>query len=779
MSEHGFLDELKRRKVVRAGILYAAGVFAVLQVADIVAGPLGLPAWTMPTLVWAGILGFPVVAVIAWARDWPGRAESAIPATRWLPARTLLAAVSLVAVGLIGGWLLRNIARGRAEDSAPASSDGDVIAVAPFTVMGGTELAYLSDGMASLLSPSLDGTAGLRTINAHALLAYRANAAPASIGPAEGEQLAAHFGAGLYVVGSIVASGDSLRIEATLFDRTRTAAAPVSASTVGTADDLFDAVDRLATRLVAERTAVTGSQQTTRVAALATSSAPALRAWLEGERRFRAGSYLPAIEAFRTAIAADTTFALAYYRLSMTEERLAWAEASRISAEAAYRHSARLSPRNRQFLEAVVALRRGSTTLAEQMLRAHVRQYPDDAEAWYQLGEVLFHGEPLRGGSMTAAKAPLESALRNDPGDLGALYHRVRIAVREDDAVQLDSLTSRFYALSPGGERTLELRALQAAGTRDAAAAALVLEEMRRSPDTFLPIALWSVATFGGDPRGAEAIGRLMTGDDRPATVRGAGHVQLAYLALTRGRYGDAIAQLDAAERFGDPDVEAVRAWFAALPFLPAAEASPAAARQRLLAWSGAASAGSPLPSSFFSAHNGVQPILRTYLLGLLSLRSGDQPSARSAGAALEATRGLANAESLARQLATGGSALSSEAAGDDAAALAQLTALRIEGWYELTFVSPFFAGALERFTLTELLYRAGRAEEALGWYEGLAENTVGELVFLGPGLLRIESIHRAAGRIAEADGARRRFETLWQDADPALRQHVLTVWSR
>lgn len=777
-----FLDELKRRKVVRAGIVYAAGVFAVLQVADIVTAPLGLPAWTMRALVWAAMIGFPVVAVVAWARDLPGRAESAGAAARWLPARTVAAAVGLVAVGLIGGWLLRNVAvRGGGDDGTitAAPVDADVIAVAPFAVLGGPELAYLSDGIANLLATSLDGTAGLRTVNAHALLAYRASVALAPIGPEEGERLAAHFGAGLYVVGSIVASGDSLRIEASLFDRTRAGSAPVSASVVGTADELFGAVDGLATRLIAERVAATGSQQTTRVAALTTSSPEALRAWLEGERLFRAGSYLPAIEAFRAAIAADTAFALAYYRLSMTEERLAWAEASRVSAEAAYRHSARLSPRNRQFLEAVVALRRGSTSQAEQMLRAHVRQYPDDAEAWYQLGEVLFHGEPLRGGSLTAAKEPLESALRYDPGDLGALYHRVRIAVREQDAVQLDSLTTRFYALSPAGDRTLELRALQAAGTRDTVAAAAVLEEMKRSPDTFLPIALWSLATFGGDPPGAALVGLLMTGTDRPATVRGAGHVQRAFLALAQGRYGDGIAELDAAERAGDPDVEAVRAWFAALPFVPADIASRASALRRLAAWRGAPTAASPLPSSFFSAHNGVHPILRTYLLGLLALRSGDALPARSAIATLEATRGLANAESLARQLATGLRAFSSLAAGDEAAARAELEALRIEGWYELTFVSPFFAGALERFTLAELLLRAGRADEALGWYRGLAENTVGELVFLGPCLVRIASIQRAAGRIVEADQAQSAFDALWRNADAQFREHLLTTWSR
>lgn len=106
--------------------------------------------------------------------------------------------------------------------------------------------------------------------------------------------------------------------------------------------------------------------------------------------------------------------------------------------------------------------------------------------------------------------------------------------------------------------------------------------------------------------------------------------------------------------------------------------------------------------------------------------------------------------------------------------ALALLSGLRIEGWYELTFVSPFFASSLERFTLAELLVEAGRDAEALGWYQGLRENNVPELVFLGPALLREAAIHRRAGRAADTDRLRARFDDLWSEADPELRQAVL-----
>ena len=145
-------------------------------------------------------------------------------------------------------------------------------------------------------------------------------------------------------------AGDSLRIDATLVNRLDPQAAPVSAKVTAGIDDLFTSVDQLAALLVAEREAGMGSVRT-RVAAITTSSVEALRAYIEGERAFRSGSYLPAVDAFKRAVEADDEFALAYYRLSMTEERLAWAEASQRSAEAAYRHAQRLPTREREFPE--------------------------------------------------------------------------------------------------------------------------------------------------------------------------------------------------------------------------------------------------------------------------------------------------------------------------------------------------------------------------------------------------------------------------------------------
>ncbi len=698
-------------------------------------------------------------------RSVPPARPQKFPRQGWLAA-----AAALGLAGALGLWAIARTGSPALESSQMA------IAVMPFVVAGDEQYEYLSEGIVNLLSTSLDGAGGLRSVNAHALLGYVTDRGGVVADQADG--IADRFGAGLYVLGDIVEAGNRLRITASMFDRNQPTDEPFTATVEGDAEALFELVDQLAARLATERVADSGARLT-RIAALTTSSLPAVKSYLEGERAFRAGQNGEAAAAFQQAVSEDSTFALAFYRLSMVEERLAWAEASQQSAEAAFRHGQRLSARHRRFFEAVLALRRGESSRAEQMFRTIVNTYPDDAEAWYQLGELMFHGNPLRGGSMTAGREPLTNALFYDPGDLNALYHLARIAVADGDSVALDTLTRRFVELSPSGERSPELRALEAFATGDTSTARRIVDELRTSADTYVPIALWSVATFTHSIDGAVEIARVMTAATRPRDVQARGNLYLGLLEMARGRRQAAIAALDEAVHLGDPEAEEMLAWLSALPVFPSTPEELRGARSRLAAWAGAAGASSPRPSAFFSGHNGVHATVREYLLGVLSARVGDTDSARAYADRLDREMADPGPAALARQLAHGLRVQTLVAEGREREALGALDSLRIEGWYQLTFVSPLYSGALERFTLAELLRANGRAGEALGWYGGLGENTLAELVFLGPTLLRRAAILETQGHDEEAQASIAQFDQLWRNADPDVRSWVRATFGR
>jgi hypothetical protein len=113
--------ELKRRKVIRVAVVYAATAFAVLQAADIMLPQMNVPEWAMGLLVALVVFGFPIALVLAWALELtPGglkRTESAPAAqAEQGPAPALLGKRTVFAAGTLGG-------AGR-RASAPAGSCG-------------------------------------------------------------------------------------------------------------------------------------------------------------------------------------------------------------------------------------------------------------------------------------------------------------------------------------------------------------------------------------------------------------------------------------------------------------------------------------------------------------------------------------------------------------------------------------------------------------------------------------------------------------------------------
>jgi hypothetical protein len=60
--------ELKRRKVFRVAVVYAATAFVILQAADIMLPRLGIPDWVNALIVLLVILGFPIAMLLAIGR---------------------------------------------------------------------------------------------------------------------------------------------------------------------------------------------------------------------------------------------------------------------------------------------------------------------------------------------------------------------------------------------------------------------------------------------------------------------------------------------------------------------------------------------------------------------------------------------------------------------------------------------------------------------------------------------------------------------------------------
>jgi DNA-binding SARP family transcriptional activator/tetratricopeptide (TPR) repeat protein len=649
-------------------------------------------------------------------------------------------------------------------DSGPIGGSGEFsatsVAVLPFTVRGGGEVAYLREGVASLLSTKLDGAGGLRGVDSHTLL--RRAGEQEAWDPKEASLLAEHFGAGLHVLGSVMASGGGLHIDAALYE----VGSPqplVRAAVEGVEEELFALVDRLAVELLAAR--LRPPEPALRSAAdLTTHSLPALRAFLAGERERRAFDMNAAAEAYQQAIREDSTFALAHLRLA-TVWSTDRARRSR-AVGSAVRDEQRLSRRDRLLLQVQVAGAAGSAAV-EPLLRRLTSLYPDDAEAWFQLGDVLFHGNPNRGRPLSEAREAFERAAALDPSSREFLEHLIALARHEGRLGDLTSLVERMGESHPQYQENRLLGRLGGADSpsdREGALAEL---------SGLDPIPRLQLLIYTAMDGPAEVLAAVL---ERSAERRLEVHLPhwpdsrrkalSADVAVSLGRLQEGRALLEEMRRLEPSQAVLSEAWWMRAPFANAAPAELARLRQEIAALP---SDASPWPRWDLDVWRQV----RLVLLGILSVRLDDFAAASRYADKIAPLEGQDFHGSLARVGSHTVRALAERAQGRTSDALRLLESVEPEmfGMSAFTPAVPYPDFALQRFLRAELLRELGRDEEALAWYpyHGWSIGLFGGL-YIPLSHLRVAEIHDRRGGTEAAIHHFTPFTLLWRDADPELR---------
>ena len=662
-------------------------------------------------------------------------------------------------------------ADGGAARTAPApSSSPNVVAVFQFAVLGGRELSYLGEGMVDLLSTTLDGAGDLRTVDPRALLAHLAREKHETRDPAQARAVARFFGAGRFLLGSIVQAGGRIRIGATMYDASATARVRVEATGSSEAG-IFDMVDELTRELLHAEGQGPGARLG-KLAARTTTSLPALKAYLRGECELRAGRYFQSLEWFQNAASEDTGFALANYRLSAAAAATADPELAREACQLALQANARLGRHDRVLVDAQHAWLRGAADEAERLYAQALATHPDDVEAWFLLGDVLFHHNPRRGRSISESRQAFERALRYDPEHVSALVHLARLAAFERKPAELDSLVERVLRLSPAGDRALSVRALRAFALGNEIEKARTVTALGRARALAVVIAFTDIVLYAHDLAGSHRLARIVTKLTRAPEAKALCHIVLALLSQARGRQVKASAELIRAASYDAAWALELRALFALLPFRTAPRRDIVAARDALVRWN--ADAAPDNRNQVLASHNGIHAVLRLYLLGATSARLGDAAEAVALADALEHHRDdAARVAGFAAHLGRCIRAQVAHADGRPADALAILGETQPEIWYQLTVTSPFFSGAHDRFLRAEALLALGRHEEALGWYGAIGESSPYELIYLAPALLRQSQINAHLGRHDRAADDAARASMLWAGCDADLRPLV------
>jgi tetratricopeptide (TPR) repeat protein len=762
-----FFFQLRERRVVRATVLYAAVAWAITDVTATVFPILGLAAWTTTLVVALLATAFPFVLILSWMVDITSegiRTAEQVAATPSLGPRFrwwgLVLVIALVST--IGAW--RVFAR---PALAPLLSD-EVIAILPFSVGSSGSLQYLREGMVELLSAKLDGVDGLRAINPQTVVRMVGEAEGGLIDPGAGRALATELGAGWFILGSVVGAGNRASLSASLYRTNAEGEGRASTAQVeGSVDDgFFQVVDALAARLLARRIATGGLPE---AAAVSTGSFAAFREYLAGERSYRLGNHVQARSSFLRAIEADTAFALAYLRVASADGWLPPHDYYRPALAAAHARRARLTPRYREFVEIREAQQR-EDPVALTRLHDFLRRYPDDAEAWLTLGEELFHGNGSRGRSPTEAREALERAAAFDPGNQTYFTHLAEITLAEGRVTEIDSLMDRF------GRRNLNLtlRLWHASAVGDDADRDSLLTRWRE-----VPIGWWAASQIvhnGSDRLLSDLRARV------PAILDTASETSAHSPARLAAAFGKASTVERTLSRFDGNAILALRALLASLPLAPPRSNALEAIRDELSSmdlsrdtgtWLGL---GPPVVS-------GTMPVLRLYLLGLVSGGLGDETAVKQYAAELRKLESdppiVAYAGALAAHLEAE-AALRNGRAMDALSLLDDVDAERISRLHFQSMGggarSDFFPPVRQRFLRAEALAAGSREAEAVDWFVAITHYHTQLL------LPYVPLAHARLGDLLSArdpERAARHYEhflALWRDADPELQPLVTEV---
>ena len=356
--------------------------------------------------------------------------------------------VTLLLLGLVGFYLrtqARDHTLGDPHPTTVGAAPG--VAVLPFAVQD-SALANWREGLVDLVSLDLSGITGLRAVDSRTLLArWREQVTGAEIPElATALEVAERAGARYAVVGSVIANGPELLLTVGVHEVAGRRMLGTARSQ-GPTDSIFTLVDRLTVEIL--RLILRGEAPElphVNLARVSTASLPALKSYLEGEVLFRRSQFQSAAEAYAMAVEADSNFALAQYRLGLSR----WWTGSlpnRLGTELG-RFVERL-PRQEAAVLRADQLRELDIRAARELLEQEVRQHPDRAETWHELGELYYHDGTLALVPAEAADRAFARAIELDSTFTLPYLHRIEYAVSTRDTTGAARLLGTFARLAP------------------------------------------------------------------------------------------------------------------------------------------------------------------------------------------------------------------------------------------------------------------------------------------------------------------------------------------
>jgi TolB-like protein len=417
-------SELKRRNVLRAGVLYIGAAWALAQGLAQLLPLFGDYAWIARWFVLAAVVGFPFWLADAWFYEFTPqglRRESEIAADASITRgsgraldRAIIAVLAIAVVLLVTNNFVWHKPPASATGAAPAKS----IAVLPLlNESGDSSQDYFSDGLSEELISALGQVHELKVIGRNSSFQFRGRQQDDTAG------IGAKLGVATLLEGTVRKQGDTVRIVASLVN-----AADGSQLWSQTYErqlkDVFAVQSEIATAVANALKAALFGRAIEITDKPPSGNLVAYDALLQGryyaERRNRT-DYFKAVAYYQQAITLDPNYALAYARLAIAEQWfLDWAL--------------------EDFAE-----RAPTQALAREHARKAVALRPDLAVAQGALGVVQAWSDL----DVRAAAATLATAVSLDPNNAETLYQLSDVTASQGRLDEAVAMMRKVLALEP------------------------------------------------------------------------------------------------------------------------------------------------------------------------------------------------------------------------------------------------------------------------------------------------------------------------------------------
>jgi adenylate cyclase len=471
--------ELRRRKVIRVAAVYLVAAWLLIQVADAVFEPIGLPAWSLKLVIVLVALGFPLACVLAWAFDVTPRGIE----------RAETGAQPTSAASAAGRASLPPPEAPPVEVPAAAAAPTESVAILPFVDMSPErDQEYFCDGIAEEIINALCCMRNLRVASRTSSFQFKGHAADV-------REIGRTLGVGSVLEGSVRKAGNRVRITTQL---------------VGTADgyhlwsesfdrdlaDVFALQAEIAQHMLKALKLSIDRRETAMLGRVGTRNAEAYDLYLRGRSHMRYGtSSRRAMELLRRALERDPTFAQAHAEIASAIAvrglwRLDVTPAEIEEAMEASRRALELEPLlpEAHVARACLLSMEGKAEAAAQDFEQAIRLNPTAYYTYYLYARHLFAM-----GRIDQSVRMYEEADRLQPGEYqvlcmfyGALRKKGDTAAEQAVAVRAMDAIDRQLRLDPDDARALQLGAVTAANIgRREHALDLAERALRARPDEF------------------------------------------------------------------------------------------------------------------------------------------------------------------------------------------------------------------------------------------------------------------------------------------------------